>query len=42
MEIISLRIQNIAYFPPCMGRMRKDGEAGQKKTVYAQDNLGIV
>ena len=41
MEIVSLRIHNIAYFPPCLGR--EDGEAGRKKTVYAQpDNWDIV
>ena len=29
MEIVSLRIYNIACFPPCLGM---DGEAGRKKT----------
>ena len=41
MEIDSLRILNNAYFLSCRWRMRKDGEAGLKKTFYAQpDNWG--
>ena len=30
MEIVFLRIHNIAYLSPCLGRMRRDGEAGRK------------
>ena len=38
---VSLRIHNIAYFPPCLGR--NDGEAGRGKIVYPQpDNLDIA
>ena len=39
MEIVSLFIHNIAYFPPCLGRMykRKDGEAGLKKNTFAHN-----
>ena len=41
MEIVSLSIHDIAYFPPCLGR--KYGEAGREKNVYAQpDNSDIV
>ena len=45
MKIVSLRIHNITYFPPCFGlrRMRKVGEAGREKNIYAQpDNVGIL
>ena len=42
MEMFSLRIHNIAYFLPCLGRrrMRKDGEAGQKNPYTHNQTIG--
>ena len=37
MEIVSLRIRNIAY---CLGRMRKDGEAGRKNPFTHNQTIG--
>ena len=41
-EIDSLCFHNIAYFLPCLGRMRmhKDGEAGRKTRLRTTRRLG--